>query len=115
VLAQEVEAVLPEAVSTGPGGFKQVRYQDLISLLIEAAREQDEVVQEQARAIRERSETVARQEKRIERLEAELAGLRSSLARLDQLEARLKRIDRAAPPDGDVPGPADAAAHRVSP
>jgi hypothetical protein len=114
VLAQEVEAALPQAVSTGAAGFKQVRYQDLIPLLIEAAREQDEVVRDQARALQERSETVARQQQRIERLEAEIAGLRSSLARLDQLETRLTRFERAAPPDGDAPAPAVATPPRAA-
>jgi len=42
VVAQEVEAVLPEAVTTDSEGFKSVRYDDLIPLLIEAIKEQDQ-------------------------------------------------------------------------
>ena len=41
VIAQEVEAVLPEAVTTGDDGYKSVNYNQLIALLIEAVKEQD--------------------------------------------------------------------------
>ena len=39
VIAQEVEAVLPEAVETDEQGFKSVTYDNLIPLLIEATKE----------------------------------------------------------------------------
>jgi Chaperone of endosialidase len=45
VLAQEVEAVLPEAVSTDEAGYKTVRYDNLIPLLIEAVKEQSAQIQ----------------------------------------------------------------------
>jgi len=48
VIAQDVEAVLPEAVTTDPDGFKSVHYDQLIALLIEAVKEQDQVVTAQA-------------------------------------------------------------------
>jgi hypothetical protein len=54
VVAQDVEAVLPEAVSTGADGYKSVRYDNLIALLIEAVKEQDQLA--------------ARQQAEIERL-----------------------------------------------
>lgn len=38
LLAQEVEAVLPTAVSTSPDGFKQLAYNQVIALLVEAVR-----------------------------------------------------------------------------
>ncbi len=44
VIAQEVEAVLPEAVTTGDDGYKSVNYNQLIALLIEAIKEQDKAV-----------------------------------------------------------------------
>jgi len=47
VIAQDVEAVLPEAVETDPDGFKSVHYEQLIALLIEATKEQDKVVAKQ--------------------------------------------------------------------
>ena len=39
VIAQEVEKVLPEAVTTRENGYKAVDYQKLIPLLIEAIKE----------------------------------------------------------------------------
>jgi hypothetical protein len=54
VLAQDVEAVLPEAVTTDADGYKSVRYDNLIPLLIEAIKEQDRLA--------------ARQQAEIERL-----------------------------------------------
>src|SRR4051794_5936618 len=41
VLAQELERVFPELVTTRPDGFKQVHYAGLIGPLIEAVRELD--------------------------------------------------------------------------
>ncbi|MCW3050959.1 MAG: hypothetical protein JWN14_129, partial [Chthonomonadales bacterium] len=43
VIAQDVEAVLPEAVRTNADGYKTVRYDNLIPLLIEAIKEQDQL------------------------------------------------------------------------
>jgi hypothetical protein len=51
VVAQDVEAVLPEAVTTDPEGYKSVRYDNLIPLLIEAIKEQDQLAARQQREI----------------------------------------------------------------
>ncbi|MCR4306484.1 MAG: tail fiber domain-containing protein, partial [Candidatus Yonathbacteria bacterium] len=40
VIAQDVEKVLPEAVSEGEDGYKRVDYTKLVPLLIEAVKEQ---------------------------------------------------------------------------
>ena len=47
VVAQDVEAVLPEAVTTDAAGYKQVAYRELIPLLIEALKEEDKISKEQ--------------------------------------------------------------------
>ena len=39
VLAQEIEEILPEAVVTRPDGYKAVKYEKLIPLLIQAIKE----------------------------------------------------------------------------
>ncbi len=44
VIAQEVEKVLPEAVSTNEDGLKSVSYSDLTVLLIEAVKEQQVLI-----------------------------------------------------------------------
>ena len=41
VIAQEVEAVVPEVVDTRDDGFKFVKYEKLAGLLIEAIKELD--------------------------------------------------------------------------
>jgi trimeric autotransporter adhesin len=41
VVAQEVEAVFPDLVETGPDGLKRVNYMGLVGPLIEAVKELD--------------------------------------------------------------------------
>jgi hypothetical protein len=65
VIAQEVEAVLPEAVSTSEDGYKHVSYHQLIPLLIEAIKEQD-------RAVTAQAALVSRQQVEIEQLKQAL-------------------------------------------
>ena len=40
VIAQEIEEVLPELVTTRDNGYKAVRYEKIVALLIEAIKEQ---------------------------------------------------------------------------
>jgi hypothetical protein len=44
LVAQDVEAVVPELVHDGGDGYKRVRYQHLTALLVEAIKEQDALV-----------------------------------------------------------------------
>ena len=53
VLAQEVEAVLPEAVETGEDGYKSVKYSEITPLLIEAMKEQQQIINNQQKQIDE--------------------------------------------------------------
>ena len=46
VIAQEVEKVLPELVHEGPDGVKSVAYQNMVAVLIEAIKEQQEQINE---------------------------------------------------------------------
>jgi hypothetical protein len=46
VIAQEIEMVLPEAVTTRKGGFKAVDYQRIVPLLLEAIKELSTRVEE---------------------------------------------------------------------
>lgn len=45
VVAQEVEKIVPEVVSTGEDGYKSVAYQNLVPLLIEAIKQQNAEIQ----------------------------------------------------------------------
>jgi hypothetical protein len=51
-LAQELEQVVPEAVSNG-GDYKSVNYQVLTALLIEAMKEQEKKIEQQQKQIDE--------------------------------------------------------------
>lgn len=45
VIAQEIEAILPEAVTTRDSGYKAVKYEKIIPLLIEAIKEQNKKIE----------------------------------------------------------------------
>jgi len=46
VIAQEIEKILPEAVTTRNNGYKAVNYEKLVPLLIEAIKEQQKQINE---------------------------------------------------------------------
>ena len=46
VIAQEIEKVLPEVVTTSSSGFKTVAYGNIVALLIEAVKEQQRQINE---------------------------------------------------------------------
>jgi hypothetical protein len=46
VIAQEIEEVLPEVVTTRDSGYKAVKYEKIVPLLIEAIKEQQEQINE---------------------------------------------------------------------
>jgi hypothetical protein len=46
VIAQEVEKVLPDLVSTNKEGIKSVKYGNLIAVLIEAVKDQQSQINE---------------------------------------------------------------------
>ncbi|MBO7434260.1 MAG: tail fiber domain-containing protein, partial [Salinivirgaceae bacterium] len=72
VLAQEVEAVLPEAVETGEDGYKSVNYSNITPLLIEAVKE--------LKAEKDALEaTVANQQKENEAMKKEMAEMKKML------------------------------------
>jgi flagellar biosynthesis chaperone FliJ len=73
VIAQEVEKVLPEIVSETQNGFKAVRYEGLIPVLIEAVKEQQaqiETLKNELDALKAKENKYAELEKRLEAVEA---------------------------------------------
>ncbi len=66
-IAQEVETVIPELVTTDTQGFKAVNYQKMSTLLVEAVKEQQQM-------ILERDEKIRDMEERLRRLEALVTG-----------------------------------------
>jgi hypothetical protein len=52
VIAQEVQAVLPEAIRTNESGYLSVRYEKIIGLLVEAMKEQQKEIDELKKLIK---------------------------------------------------------------
>lgn len=80
-LAQEVEAVFPELVSTDASGYKSVNYIGVVPVLVEAMKRQQKQMQAQKWQIesqQRRLEELERQNARIGELEAKLAALVSA-------------------------------------
>jgi len=86
IVAQDVEAVLPEAVSTDEAGYKHVAYHELIPLLIEALKEEDRTSKEQA-------QTIAHQQLEIRRLAAANESAQQQLLELRELKQRLVHVE----------------------
>lgn len=57
-IAQEVEAVLPELVSTDENGYKSVSYSNAVPVLVEAIKEQQKQIEEQQKQIKELKQIV---------------------------------------------------------
>jgi hypothetical protein len=77
-LAQEVEEVLPEVVSTDGNGYKSVAYVNVVPVLVEAIKQQQTQIQAQ--------------QKQIEDLNAVRAENAAMKARLDALDAAVRRL-----------------------
>jgi hypothetical protein len=77
-IAQEVEQVLPELVSTDANGYKSVAYVNVVPVLVEAMKQQ------QAR--------ISAQQKQIEELKAVTAENAELRARLDALSAAVQKL-----------------------
>ncbi|PCJ85563.1 MAG: hypothetical protein COA57_07405 [Flavobacteriales bacterium] len=58
LIAQEVEQVIPELVSTDVDGYKAVRYSKITALLIEAIKEQEKVITQQQEELKEKGQRI---------------------------------------------------------
>ena len=58
VIAQEIEEVLPETVTTRDNGYKAVKYEKLVAFLIQVDKEQQEIIKDQQRQIDELRELI---------------------------------------------------------
>ena len=71
VIAQEVEAVLPEAVETSDAGYKSVNYSNITPLLIEAIKEQQAEIEE-LKSVKEENEALKAKVEKLEKMMEEL-------------------------------------------
>ncbi|WP_284705093.1 tail fiber domain-containing protein [Flavobacterium tyrosinilyticum] len=67
VIAQEVEKIVPELVTTASDGYKGVNYQAMVPLLIEAVKEQQKQIEAKDAKIKELEERMLRIEKLLEK------------------------------------------------
>ena len=69
VIAQEVEEILPEVVHTDEDGYKSVQYSHIVPVLIEAIKEQQEMINSKKQQILLLTAKSVEQEDRIDHLE----------------------------------------------
>jgi hypothetical protein len=59
VIAQEIESVLPELVTTRDNGYKAVKYDKLIALLIEGTKEQQKLIERQNKQLKKQQAQIS--------------------------------------------------------
>lgn len=77
LIAQDVEKVFPELVKTGKDGYKSINYDGLIPVLIEATKEQQNIIDNQTEIIKKQEETVSTLKEENQTIQQELADLKS--------------------------------------
>lgn len=79
VIAQEVEKIFPELVTTDEKGYKSVQYSHLVPVLVEAIKEQQSMIEKQKNEIGIMSTELCGQKSKTENLEARLEYLEENL------------------------------------
>jgi hypothetical protein len=79
VIAQQVEKVLPEVVKTGAEGEKSVAYTELVPVLIEAMKQQQEMMKQQQEVNREQQKIISELQGRLASVEQE-SGRKATVA-----------------------------------
>jgi hypothetical protein len=90
VIAQEVEKVLPELVSTDAQGFKSVNYTGFIPVLIEGLKQQDTRLDEQDARLVVAEQTLAMVEERLFQAEAQIIQIDDRLGKTETFVARFE-------------------------
>lgn len=85
LIAQEVEKVLPELVNTDAKGFKSVQYSHLVSVLVEAIKEQQKQIEALKAQVSEKDSKVQNSENRIKTLESSVNTLNTQMQLLLEL------------------------------
>ena len=85
LIAQEVEKVLPELVNTDDKGFKSVQYSHLVSVLVEAIKEQQKQIETLKAEVLAKDSKVQNSESRIKTLESSVSTLSTQMQLLLEL------------------------------
>jgi trimeric autotransporter adhesin len=75
LIAQDVEAVIPELVITDGKGYKALAYDKLIPVLVEAMKEQEAVIREQEKQNLQKEDRIMKLEKALELMEKRIASI----------------------------------------
>ncbi|SFD37058.1 Chaperone of endosialidase [Flavobacterium phragmitis] len=75
VIAQEVEKILPDLVTTGSDGYKAVNYQGFIPVLIEAVKTQQTEIENQKKQLTAKDSEIKELKARMDKLEKAVNGL----------------------------------------
>ena len=67
LIAQDVEKVLPEVVKTDSKGYKSVAYSNVVPILIEALKKQQDIIEKQNQAIAKQGQAIAELQRLIKK------------------------------------------------
>ena len=83
LIAQEVEKIIPQVVTTDAAGYKSVEYSKLVALLIEAVKEQQEKIQSLQSAVNslqnQNSQLKTQSEKEMQTLKADVKSMHDAI------------------------------------
>jgi len=94
VLAQDIQKVFPELVSTDDRDMLAVNYQGLVPVLINALKEQDAKMKEQDAKMKEQDAKMKEQDAKMNVQQAEIDELKKQEKRLERLEAIISKMDK---------------------
>jgi hypothetical protein len=82
LIAQEVEEVLPEVVFTNPvDGLKGVNYAEITAVLVEAVKEQQQIIDKQINESKIQKAVIDNQQKELQSLKAEIEAIKSIIGK----------------------------------
>ncbi len=94
LIAQEVEAVIPEIVSEIGNGYKGVEYQKLVALLIEAIKDQQAIIENQNSEMAEMKSKLEGQTTEVDALKADLESRLSALEEMLNTSAKINKSNK---------------------
>jgi hypothetical protein len=95
-IAQEIEKVYPQVVLTDKDGYKSVDYSKITPVLVEAIKEQQQMIEQQTELIEQQQQKLQQQEQLIAGQQKIIAEQQAKLAMLEQkyseLESKLNKL-----------------------
>ena len=95
LIAQEVEAVVPEVVTTDEAGYKAIKYPHLTALLIEAVKEQQALIEAQHADITRLQASTTALQAQVQDLQARVVAARATQVALEDIQAQLAQLSAA--------------------